>query len=235
MSTYGPAPSGHWGDPYGAPVPPPKKSNTPIILSIIGVAVVICVLLTAGFLVVRGLKSEDNGRDDLTASTGDTTSASPSAPPSGDTERIQPAGAPYSYAVPNGYIKVDVPGSDTVGTSAMYETAVAQKTNHERELLAVSVYDLGADTDAYTYAQLQEVIDKLAAQVVDDPGEPERVTVDGKRALRYFFDYDSVKSTNYFIFSGRNEVQVRCQWATPAGEAEIKKGCDELISTMKIS
>jgi hypothetical protein len=233
-----PPPPAQWGSPdpgyggYPPPGPPPKKkSNTPIVLGIIGVAAVICLLCCGGFIVLQAASDDDKGK---TSASG---SPSPSTPPTtaaaDSRELVQPAGAPYSYRVPAGFKTSPVPKSSGVGSSSQYETGLTPTGAPGRDILAVAVYTLKANSDSFSYEQLEAEINRLAKQIDQNATNGERTTIDGKRALKYLFDYGDAKSVNYFIFSGKTELQIRCQYVNE--EAAIKRGCDDLTTSLQIS
>ena len=123
-------------------------------------------------------------------------------------------------------------GAHVTGTSLTY-AALTPKGAAAGNIIAVSVYELGTNSDPYTYDQLQAEIDKLAQRVTPDPGEAERLQIAGKRSLKYVFDFGSATVINYFIFSGATELQVRCQWTTQ--KTTIERGCVELVNTLRIN
>jgi hypothetical protein len=157
---------------------------------------------------------------------------SPTSTPSDSQQRIAPSGAPYSYALPQGFVVAPVPKSSATGQSGVFESAIIPRGAASGDIIAVSVYKLGADSDAFTYEQLEAEIERLATKVTTNPGEAERVRVAGKRGLKYLFDYGTTKVMNYFVFAGRTEVQVRCQWTNV--EPVIALGCDDVIASLVI-
>jgi hypothetical protein len=146
--------------------------------------------------------------------------------------RTGPAGR-RTVLVPAGFKTSPVPKSSGVGSSSQYETGLTPTGAPGRDILAVAVYTLKANSDSFSYEQLEAEINRLAKQIDQNATNGERTTIDGKRALKYLFDYGDAKSVNYFIFSGKTELQIRCQYVNE--EAAIKRGCDDLTTSLQIS
>ncbi|MCW2504610.1 MAG: hypothetical protein JWO79_2894 [Actinomycetia bacterium] len=206
----------------------------------LGTAVVV-VLAAAGFLVLRTLREPSRtGGSGVTilstpgASPGAARASSPGASPSpSPSPRISPSGAPYSYVLPAGFLQIPIPNSTIAGQHGVFETAIATPQATGEDLIAVSVYKLGADSDAFSFDQLQAEIDPLTAKVATNPGTAQKVRAAGRRALRYVFDYGSTKVVSYFVFSGRIEIQVRCQWTLE--QKPIAAGCTTVVNTLQIT
>lgn len=183
-----------------------------------------------------------------TGSGAPTASASPTPDPSssGDATgrsslscsgaKISPAGSPYCFVMPTGF--QDVSSSVTVDASIgreKYRSAVALGP---RDLIIISVYELRADTDAIgddTLAgELKTVLAQLAQQgFTFRSTSADKTTVDGARSFGYHASQKSSKleSDVYFLFRGKNELQVNCQWTTK--EADITKGCRSVLSSLQ--
>jgi hypothetical protein len=168
-------------------------------------------------------------------------SASSSAAPGRSTLKcsgkvISPAGSPYCFSVPAGF--QDVSSSVTVDASIgreKYRSAVAVA---HRDLVIVTVYELPVDTDPIAdetlEGELKTVLAQLARQgFTFDPTTAERGTVDGARSFEYHAKQAKTKleSDVYFLFRGRNEIQVNCQWKDKA--AEIGKGCRAVLDSLQ--
>jgi hypothetical protein len=115
----------------------------------------------------------------------------------------------------------------------VFESAIGTPQSTGGDLIAVSVYKLGADSDAFSYDQLQAEIDPLAAKVATNPGTAQKVRTAGRRSLRYLFDYGSTKVVSYFVFSGRIEIQVRCQWTHE--QTTIASGCTTVVNSLQVT
>ena len=249
MSNYGPPQGGQWGmpeggygAPYGVPPQPPikKRSNTPIILGIVGVAVLIIVLCTGGFFAISAFtgdeKPQASGSRSATATPSDdasSPSASSSSEANPDASTVRPSGAPFEFTVPVGFKEIPPPEEkNSVGAQPKFRAAVGVNAADEKDFLIVTAYDLNADTDNLSDTVLTNTFDDLVRKAGQDPSTRESVMVNGQRALKYRFDYGSSKALSYFVFKGTTEVQVRCQWLER--EADINRGCSELVQTLNI-
>jgi hypothetical protein len=149
---------------------------------------------------------------------------------------ISPAGSPYCFSTPAGF--QDVSSSVTVDASIgqeKYRSAVAVAN---RDLIIVTVYELPMDTDPIAdetlEGELKTVLAQLAAQgFTFDSTTAERGTVDGARSFQYHAKQTKsmLESDVYFLFRGKNEIQVNCQWKDKA--AEIGKGCAAVLDSLQ--
>jgi hypothetical protein len=175
-------------------------------------------------------------------------SASPSPDPSSSSDdtgrssltctgsKISPAGSPYCFVTPAGF--QDVSSSVTVDASIgkeKYRSAVALG---DRDLIIVSVYELKADTDAIGDDTLEGELKTVLAQLAQQgftftSTSADKTTVDGARSFGYHASQKSsgLESDVYFLFRGRNELQVNCQWKSK--QADITKGCKSVLSTLQ--
>jgi hypothetical protein len=210
-----------------------RRTQAPFYWAL-GTAVVV-VLAAAGFLGLRSLREPaPRSQEGITilSTPGASRATAPGASAS-PAPRISPSGAPYSYVLPAGFLQIPIPSSPIAGQHGVFETAIATPKAAGEDLIAVSVYKLGADSDAFSFDQLQAEIDPLAAKVATNPGTAQKVRAAGRRALRYVFDYGSTKVVSYFVFSGRIEVQVRCQWTHE--QKPIAAACTTVVNTLQIS
>lgn len=177
------------------------------------------------------------------AATGET--SPPPAPPTTTTSppsgaRVAPAGAPYSYAVPNGFKKVkDVSVQAQTGSATDMSAVGLDAAN----LIAVSVYKQPSDLDRITDQDLLAEVKKAIVPLLEGASRsvqgPEPTTVAGARAFRFLAD--GVKSpsgalvTNeiYFLFKGRNEIEVLCQWQ-PDRVDKIRSGCEDVKASLTV-
>jgi len=151
-------------------------------------------------------------------------------------ERISPSGSPYCFTLPEGF--QDVSSSVTVDASIgqqKYRSAVAVG---DRDLIIVSVYELRVDTDDIAddtlAGELRIVLAQLGRQgFTFESTAADRSTVDGARSFGYHASQKSTKleSDVYFVFRGKNELQVNCQWK--GKEPEIAKGCRAVLDTLQ--
>jgi predicted small secreted protein len=151
-------------------------------------------------------------------------------------EVISPSGAPYCFTAPAGF--QDVSSSVTVDASIgreKYRSAVAVAA---RDLIIVTVYELPVDTDPIADAtlegELKTVLGQLAQQgFTFESSTAERGTVDGARSFRYHASQEKemLESDVYFLFRGKNEIQVNCQWKEK--QAEIERGCRAVLDSLQ--
>jgi hypothetical protein len=150
--------------------------------------------------------------------------------------KISPSGSPYCFTKPDGF--QDVSSSVTVDASIgqeKYRSAVAVE---DRDLIIVSVYELRVDTDGIAdetlEGELKTVLGQLAQQgFTFESTSADKSTVDGARSFGYHATQKSsgLESDVYFLFRGKNELQVNCQWKDK--EAEITKGCQSVLKTLQ--
>ena len=149
---------------------------------------------------------------------------------------ISPSGSPYCFTVPAGF--QDVSSSVTVDASIgqeKYRSAVAVS---DRDLIIVSVYELKMDTDDIAddtlEAELKTVLAQLAQQgFTFESTNAKKSTTDGARTFSYRASQKSsgLESDVYFLFSGKNELQVNCQWKSKA--TDIAQGCAAVLKSLQ--
>lgn len=150
--------------------------------------------------------------------------------------KISPSGSPYCFTVPAGF--QDVSSSVTVDASIGQEKYRSAVAVGDRDLIIVSVYELRVDTDGIAddtlEGELKTVLGQLAQQgFTFESTSAEKTTVDGARSFAYRATQKSsgLESDVYFLFRGKNELQVNCQWKTK--EAEITKGCKSVLDSLQ--
>ena len=150
--------------------------------------------------------------------------------------KISPAGSPYCFVVPSGF--QDVSSSVTVDASIGQEKYRSAVALGNRDLIIVSVYELRADTDAIGDDTLEGELKTVLAQLAQQgftfrSTTADKTKVDGARSFGYHASQKTSKleSDVYFLFRGKNELQVNCQWTTK--EAEITKGCQSVLSSLQ--
>jgi hypothetical protein len=151
-------------------------------------------------------------------------------------QKISPAGSPYCFAIPSGF--QDVSSSVTIDASIgkdKYRSAVAVGG---RDLIIVSVYPLRRDTDdiadATLEGELRQVLGQLSRQgFTFESTSADKTTVDGARSFGYHATQKSsgLESDVHFLFRGRNELQVNCQWMDK--EADISRGCKAVLDSLQ--
>ena len=107
-----------------------------------------------------------------------------------------------------------------------------------RDLIIISVYELRRDTDDISddtlEGELRQVLQQLSQQgFTFDSTTADKTSVDGARSFGYHASQDStgLESDVYFLFRGRNELQVNCQWKDE--ESDISRGCKSVLGTLQ--
>jgi hypothetical protein len=150
--------------------------------------------------------------------------------------KISPAGSPYCFVMPSGF--QDVSSSVTVDASIGQEKYRSAVALGNRDLIIVSVYELRADTDTIGDDTLEGELKTVLAQLAQQgftfrSTTADKTKVDGARSFGYHASQKSsgLESDVYFLFRGKNELQVNCQWTTK--QAEITKGCRSVLSSLQ--
>jgi len=151
-------------------------------------------------------------------------------------QRISPAGSPYCFTLPEGF--QDVSSSVTVDASIGQEKYRSAVAVGDRDLVIVSVYELRVDTDDIADDTLEGELKTVLAQLgrqgfTFESTAADTSTVDGARSFGYHASQKSTKleSDVYFLFRGKNELQVSCQWK--GKEREITRGCRAVLDTLQ--
>jgi hypothetical protein len=150
--------------------------------------------------------------------------------------KISPTGSPYCFSMPAGF--QDVSSSVKVDASIgreKYRSAVAVSS---RDLIIISVYELRRDTDDISddtlEGELTQVLRQLSRQGFSfDSTTADKTSVDGARSFGYHASQNStgLESDVYFLFRGRNELQVNCQWKD--NESDVSRGCKSVLDTLQ--
>ncbi len=152
--------------------------------------------------------------------------------------KISPAGSPYCFVMPAGF--QDVSSSVSVSASIGQEKYRSAVAVGERDLIIVSVYELRRDTDGISddtlEGELRQVLGQLSQQgFTFKSTSADKTAVDGARSFGYHASQDSsgLESDVYFVFRGRNELQVNCQWKDKA--ADITRGCKSVLGSLQFT
>jgi hypothetical protein len=138
--------------------------------------------------------------------------------------------------MPGGFqdVSASVKVSASIGQDK-YRSAVAVG---EQDLIIISVYELRQDTDDIAddtlAGELQQVLAQLSQQgFAFKSTAAAKTSVDGARSFGYHASQKStgLESDVYFLFRGRNELQVNCQWKTK--EADIARGCKAVLGSLQ--
>ena len=150
---------------------------------------------------------------------------------------ISPAGAPYCYLLPAGF--VDVTSSLTLEASVgnmKYRSGVAVD---QRDLIFAAVFDLPFDSDQASDLLLSAVL-KTTIQKLTQQGfkisstTPKRSVVDDARTFGYHVTQAglAVASDLMFVFRGHTEVEVNCQWRDHS--AKVHQACQRVLGSLQI-
>lgn len=198
-------------------------------------------------LLLAGCSGKVAGTGTVAADAAKPKSAKPSGSPSGTAapgrsalscggKTIAPSGAPYCFTIPGGF--TDVSSSVTIDTSIGNEKFRSAVAVADRDLVIVTVYSLTANTDSIASdtleGELKTVLGQLASQGFSfESTQAKRGTVDGARSFGYRASQakDQLESDVYFIFRGKNEVEVNCQWKEK--EAEVQRGCKAVLDSFQ--
>jgi hypothetical protein len=221
------------GDPMG----PRRKGRGATIAA--GVLAVVAAVVLVGTLVLVATGTFNEDEPNNPPASNDAQSREPSANSSEPTTKatgpvVQPAGAPYSYRVPNGFSKTDQVTVSRGGNGAKYQSGVLPGGVSGEDLVAVTVYELPVDSSTLSDSQIRTELDRLVAGLADNGAtEPETSTIADARTWKYRVTVDATVADSYFLFAGKTELQILCQWKTK--ETEIKRGCQEVLDTLEIT
>lgn len=150
-------------------------------------------------------------------------------------ETVAPTGAPYTYVVPEGFSKAgELAVAHESGTSRFLTGVSLDPT----DLLMVTVYDLTADASGFTEADLRAVLESAFAAAGVGARAAGTAPTGAGEALVYAVDAgetptgEAVTAFLYYVFRGRQELQVTCQWSEEAQADAIRKGCDALLESL---
>lgn len=145
--------------------------------------------------------------------------------------RISPKGAPYSYALPAGFARAtNVTVTQEKGAARFRSGVGIDKIN----LIATSVYPQRVDLDTISNAQLDQVVTRDIVPLLKRASTkftgPRKSRIAGARAYRFLLGGvktptgQTVTNETYFLFKGRNELQILCQWR-PDKKKIMQRGC----------
>lgn len=157
----------------------------------------------------------------------DTDSPAPRGPGGGGSapqgERLAPPGAPFSYALPEGWVRAVHQGAPGFMTSV--GPPVGQgKTS----IVGVAVVQDG-DTASAVWAPVR-------AGTVPPTGVTVTATeLDGHRAMRVEFDMNPGGSYEFVQLKDGRVVYLLCQWVRADDRHEAEQGCESVRSTLEIT
>ena len=223
----------------------PRPEATRARRAALGTTLAALLLLAACSSIVEGTPTAA-GRSSTTTSSSaapTTTSSAPTTTDSGTAGELScsgdnavlPEGQPFCFTKPDGFRIDDVSIDNEAGSSASYTSGLLLS---QRDVIVFSVYDLNINTDDLSDQELTDalrpVIDQLSAQGFDfGNAEPDLREVDKARAFHYTgSDAGGLNSDTYFIFRGRTELQVNCQWADM--KQVLLAGCDTVLADLQL-
>ncbi|MFI5957884.1 hypothetical protein [Cryptosporangium sp. NPDC051539] len=215
------------------PVEPPRSSGRSIgVWLVIGFLAALVLVVGCLTLCVMGgflLEKQDAAKASASRSSQSSSVPSSAAAPV-ERQTLRPAGAPYSWQVPTGFVEVTAPAS--LRGEASHPSAAALTTSDTANVIVTNSDELKADATTLDDATLRSETDAVVKDLGHDPTTGSAVTVRGYRALRYTFRYGADEADNYFVFNGTTEIQVLCRWSDK--KSEILRGCEEMLSTLTI-
>lgn len=212
---------------------PPKRGGRRLALaaSVLGVLVVV-LAGAATFVLLKGGGS-DNRKATGQVSASATPAASPSVVPhlAAKGKAVAPAGAPYRYGIPAGFVIGSC--SVTQGNGAPKNPTCVQPTGATtQDMVLVMNFPITVDADKLPATDIEHQLDTLYADRLHSTYQ--YLSVDGTRAWRTQLDGAGTTSIEVHLFKGRQHVQVLCQW-TPAHQKQITTGCDAVLSTLTVT
>jgi hypothetical protein len=100
------------------------------------------------------------------------------------------------------------------------------------------VYELRRNTDDISddtlAGELTQVLQQLSQQgLTFESTTADKTSVDGARSFGYHTSQNStgVESDLYFLFRGRNELQVNCQWKDK--KSDIGRACTSVLGSLQ--
>lgn len=154
---------------------------------------------------------------------------------------VHPAGAPYRYEVPSGFVQAPYRGASTnIGTSrfnsAVAPVAARPEARQTQDGIIVNAYTLTRDSDTIADATLAAVVRDLLKGKATVTSKVRLQRVAGSRA--FTFTIAPPPGANWrgarlvFVFNGRREVFVNCQWKDL--RRQITAGCASVTRSMRL-
>lgn len=156
-------------------------------------------------------------------------------------ERIAPEGAPYSYAVPDGF---EVGEPTFPGKEPRFLTSAVPEGSEKEGYVGAFEWALGAVERGYSGRQLLDWLDEQTRSFYRSEGARisagTETRVAGHPAVCWKIDdfknqYEGViDADSCVIVSGHTVVSQSCSWK-PTTRAEIQRGCTELRASLELS
>ena len=125
----------------------------------------------------------------------------------------------------------DVSFAQSLGAKEQAKAAVGLDKNNA---ILITRYALGVEVTEKNIGEAKPEVDALIRQV-EAGASGERITVGGLPALEYEVDVPSVPGATsrlVFVFDGRDEYLINCQWKSDKREA-IQDACQTALDTFE--
>lgn len=219
--------------PLQPPPAPPKRGRNRLLVGAAVLGVLVLVLAGAAtFILVKG---DGNGTGKAAGHA--SASASPSIMPSvvphvaAKGKPVAPAGAPYTYGVPAGFVVGSCSVTQSSGT-AQNPSCVQPNGASTQDMVLVMNFPIKVDADKLRTADIERQLDTLYADRLHSTYQ--YLSIDGGRAWRTQLDGAGTTTVEVHLFKGRQHVEVLCQW-TPARQQQITTGCAAVLSTLTVT
>lgn len=158
---------------------------------------------------------------------------------------VKPKEAPYSYKVPEGFsplnwveiknkegkvVKITAESGDMSGVALDYHNIIWI------QVLDIYPYDT---KDPAVIRSLDRGYRQGVGNIAKTVGPSKHLIIDGWTALKYRLTEvaaptDTADSDRIFLNVGAHQIIIHCQWKQPDKKREILRGCNELLSSLKV-
>lgn len=208
--------------------PPQRKSKAPLVVGIVAAVLVLMVLGGVGgfFLLKDDDDSADNTSSEQTTSDEESSKQDTDGESTSAGKLVQPEGAPYSYRVPAGFVQEKASPDDD-----RYETNLSLAEGGDEDIgITVNVVE-GKPSNVTEFED--ELASALKAGGLTITSSS-RIQINDKEALRFDVTEGPMIGTfSYVSATGGKIVYIGCG-ATSAIEETVKKGCQQVLDSMKI-
>ncbi|HLM25733.1 MAG TPA: DUF2510 domain-containing protein [Thermoleophilaceae bacterium] len=134
------------------------------------------------------------------------------------------------FDYPSGFSRRDVPEGNS---DEKISLAIDDKNG-----IAVSKYEQETSVTEANIGFTRSVLDGVVRQLSSEPAPSgKRVTVAGLPGFEYEFPIRSlsgVRSRSIFLFQGRDEYQINCQFE-PGRRSTVMEACDQALDTLEVA
>jgi hypothetical protein len=135
-----------------------------------------------------------------------------------------------SFDYPSGFTRRDVPEGNSDE-----KISLAIDNNNG---IAVSKYEQETRVTEANIGFAQSLLDGVVRQLSSDPSpEAKRVTIAGLPGFEYEFPIKTlpgVRSRSIFLFQGRDEYQINCQFQSDERQ-RVMEACDQALDTLEVT